>query len=67
MITGKKVEVEEIKTQEVILAKYGLLSLSCEIDPITQTFEYKVFTNQKLIIQTESLQKAVREYNSLTQ
>ena len=62
---GNKINIKEIKSQEITIAKYGLLELICIVYPQMEYMSYELRTNDRVILETGSLSKAISKYNEL--
>ena len=60
---GNKIDIKEIKAQEVTIAKCGLLELICVVYPRMDFISYEIRTDGRTIFETGSLQKAILKYN----
>ena len=58
-----KININEIKCHKLMIAKCGLLSLSCEVDPITESFLYEIKSDNEILATTSVLKIAIEEYN----
>ena len=67
MRIGNKIDKEEVKTYEITIAKCGLLSLMCEVDPKNEIFFYKIKASSEKIFDTYALSTAIRKFNELVE
>lgn len=69
MNKGNKIDIKDIKSHEITLAKCGALSLIGIVDPTNDTIPiiYELRSNERLICGSWKLSSAIKKYNELVQ